>query len=98
MLAVGTSLLAPAPAKAQANDANVPAAVASLFDDQARTPSQSRRNRDFDAMQVLVHDDVPVIPLYYEDRLIGVGDRVVGYRINMLWIPVNAENWDVTTE
>ena len=44
----------------------------SLFDDQAATPSRTQRDRDFDAMQVLVHDDVPVIPLYYEDRLIGV--------------------------
>ncbi len=66
-----------------------------LFDDQARTPSLTQRDRDFDAMQVLVHDDVPVIPLYYEDRLIGVGARVSGYRINMLWIPVDAETWDV---
>jgi len=65
-----------------------------LFSDQARTPSQSQRNRDFNAMQVLVHDDVPVIPLYYEDRLIGVSNRVTGYRINMLWIPVDAETWD----
>jgi peptide/nickel transport system substrate-binding protein len=68
-----------------------------LFDDQARTRSETRRDRDFDAMQVLVHDDVPVIPLYYEDRLIGVGDRVSGYRLNMLWIPVGAETWDVTS-
>jgi peptide/nickel transport system substrate-binding protein len=66
-----------------------------LFADQARTPSQDQRNRDFDAMQVLVHDDVPVIPLYYEDRLIGVSNRVSGYRLNMLWIPVDAETWDV---
>ncbi len=65
-----------------------------LFDDQARTPSQAQRDRDFDEMQVLVHDDVPIIPLYYEDRLIGVGNRVSGYRINMLWLPVNAEDWD----
>ncbi|HVR46548.1 MAG TPA: peptide ABC transporter substrate-binding protein [Candidatus Binatia bacterium] len=66
-----------------------------LFDDQARTQSQARRDRDFDAMQVLVHDDVPVIPLYCEDRLIGLRDRVSGYRLNMLWIPVDAESWDV---
>ncbi len=66
-----------------------------LFDDQARTPDETRRDRDFDAMQVLIHDDVPVIPLYYEDRLIGVNARVSGYRINMLWIPVDAETWDV---
>jgi peptide/nickel transport system substrate-binding protein len=66
----------------------------SLFDDQAATPSRTQRDRDFDAMQVLVHDDVPVIPLYYEDRLIGVSNRVTGYRLNMLWLPVGAENWD----
>ena len=65
-----------------------------LFDDQATTPSRARRDRDFDAMQVLVHDEVPVIPLYYEDRLIGTSNRVSGYWLNMLWIPVNAENWD----
>jgi len=66
-----------------------------LFDDQARTPSQTRRNADFDAIQLLVHRDVPVIPLYYEDRLIGARAGVTGYRLNMLWIPVNAETWDV---
>jgi peptide/nickel transport system substrate-binding protein len=65
-----------------------------LFDDQATTPSRARRDRDFDAMQVLVHDDVPVIPLYYEDRLIGTSNRVSGYWLNMLWIPVNVEQWD----
>lgn len=66
----------------------------SLFDDQARTRSQSQRDRDFDAIQVLIHDDVPAIPLYYEDRLIGASDRVTGYALNMLWLPVNAANWD----
>jgi len=65
-----------------------------LFDDQARTPSQAQRERDFNAIQTLVHDDVPVIPLYYESRLMGVSNRVSGYRINMLWLPVNAEEWD----
>jgi peptide/nickel transport system substrate-binding protein len=65
-----------------------------LFDDQARTPSQTQRERDFDAIQLLVHRDVPVIPLYYEDRLIGASNRVTGYRLNMLWLPVDAETWD----
>jgi peptide/nickel transport system substrate-binding protein len=65
-----------------------------LFDDQARTPSLTRRDADFNAIQVLIHDDVPVIPLYYEDRLLGVSDRVTGYRLNMLWIPVDVESWD----
>jgi peptide/nickel transport system substrate-binding protein len=65
-----------------------------LFDDQARTPSQTQRERDFDAIQLLVHRDVPMIPLYYEDRLIGATNRVTGYRLNMLWLPVDAETWD----
>jgi peptide/nickel transport system substrate-binding protein len=66
-----------------------------LFDDQASTPSTAQRDADFDAIEVLIHHDVPAIPLYYEDRLLGVSDRVRGYRLNMLWIPVNAESWDV---
>ncbi|HYL26780.1 MAG TPA: ABC transporter substrate-binding protein, partial [Candidatus Nitrosotalea sp.] len=65
-----------------------------LFDDQARTPSEAQRVRDFDAIQLLVHQDVPVIPLYYEDRLLGVSNRVDAYQLNMLWIPVHPELWD----
>lgn len=65
-----------------------------LFDNQARTPSQALRDRDFNNIQLLIHRDVPVIPLYYENRLIGVSNRVTGYNLNMLWLPVNAENWD----
>ncbi|MFY9884983.1 MAG: peptide ABC transporter substrate-binding protein [Candidatus Cybelea sp.] len=66
-----------------------------LFDSQTSTPSQAQRERDFNAIQLLIHHDVPVIPLYYEDRMIGLSDRVTGYRLNMLWIPVDAETWDV---
>lgn len=65
-----------------------------LFDDQTSTASLAQRESDFNAIQVLIHNDVPVIPLYYEDRLLGVSDRVTGYRLNMLWIPVNVEAWD----
>lgn len=65
-----------------------------LFDDQARTPSDTQRYRDFNAIQKLIYSDVPVIPLYYEDRLIGLSNRVTGYRLNMLWIPVAPETWD----
>ncbi|MBV8344445.1 MAG: peptide ABC transporter substrate-binding protein [Candidatus Eremiobacteraeota bacterium] len=68
-----------------------------LFEDQARTPSETRREQDFDAIAALVHGDVPIIPLYYEYRLIGLSDRVTGYRLNMLWMPVDAETWDVRT-
>jgi len=69
-------------------------AFEALFDDQARTASEAQRDRDFNAIELLVHRDVPVIPLYYEDRLLGVSNRVTGYRLNMLWIPVNPESWD----
>jgi peptide/nickel transport system substrate-binding protein len=65
-----------------------------LFNDQARTPNEPERERAFNAIQLLIHDDVPVIPLYYEDRLIGLSDRVSGYMLNMLWIPVDPEAWD----
>lgn len=69
-------------------------AFEALFDDQARTPNEAQRERDFDAIALLVHRDVPIIPLYYEDRLLGVSNRVSGYRLNMLWIPVKPETWD----
>jgi peptide/nickel transport system substrate-binding protein len=65
-----------------------------LFNDQARTRSEAQRERDLNAIELLIHNDVPVIPLYYEDRLIGVSNRVTGYRLNMLWIPVDPEGWD----
>jgi peptide/nickel transport system substrate-binding protein len=65
-----------------------------LFADQEHTPSEAQRARDFNAIALLVHRDVPIIPLYYEDRLMGVRDRVTGYRLNMLWIPVQPETWD----
>jgi ABC-type transport system substrate-binding protein len=65
-----------------------------FFADQARTSSEEQRDRDFDAMQQLVHDDVPAIPEYYEILFKGVSNRVTGYALNMLFLPVNAENWD----
>lgn len=65
-----------------------------LFKDQSRTPSQTQRDRDFDEIQHLVYDDVPVIPIYYEVLLEGVNQRVTGYSKNMLRIPVHAELWD----
>ena len=69
-------------------------AFEALFNDQARTRSDAQRDRDFNAIELLIHRDVPVIPLYYEDRLIGISNRVTGFRLNMLWIPVEPESWD----
>ena len=65
-----------------------------LFDDQRTAPTDSRRHRDFDAIQLLVHRDVPVIPLYYEQYMEGVNTRVINYSRNMLRIPVHPELWD----
>lgn len=65
-----------------------------LADDQAQTASEAQRDKDFDAMQRLVHDDVPIIPVYYERIFRGINRRVTGYAVNMLWIPISAENWD----
>ena len=65
-----------------------------IFRDQMRTPSVSARQHDFDALQRLLRDDVPVVPLYDELYLEGVDARVTGYRRNMLRFPVTPEAWD----
>jgi peptide/nickel transport system substrate-binding protein len=65
-----------------------------LYRDQRTARSEQQRHRDFDAIQLLVHRDVPVIPLYYEQYLEGVNTRVVHYERNMLRIPVHPELWD----
>ena len=66
-----------------------------LFRDQERTHSTAQRARDFIAMQRLIHDDVPVIPLYYETYFDGVDARVQGFARNMLRYPVAPETWSV---
>ena len=65
-----------------------------LYANQAGTPSQEQRDRDFNEIQTLVHDDVPVIPIYYEVYFEGLNARVTGYERNMLRIPVDAQAWD----
>jgi ABC-type transport system substrate-binding protein len=66
-----------------------------LFRNQERTASVARRRRDFIAMQQLIHDDAPVIPLYYETYYDGVSTRVHGFKRNMLRYPVAPETWSV---
>jgi ABC-type transport system substrate-binding protein len=65
-----------------------------LFADQARTQSDPLRNRDFDEMERLVYEDVPVVPLFNEIYFEGLSKRVTGYQKNMLRFPVNPELWD----
>jgi ABC-type transport system substrate-binding protein len=64
-----------------------------LFRDQERTRSIAQRERDFIAMQRLIHEDLPVIPLYYETYFDGVSTRVHGFARNMLRFPVAPETW-----
>lgn len=66
-----------------------------LFRDQERTNSAARRKSDFLAMQRMIHDDVPVIPLYYETYTDGVSSRVNGFARNMLRYPVDPQTWSV---
>ncbi|MBV8498547.1 MAG: peptide ABC transporter substrate-binding protein [Candidatus Eremiobacteraeota bacterium] len=68
------------------------------FRDQAVTPDEGRRKRDFITMQEIVYDRLPVIPLDYTRFFDAVGPRVQGFARNMLGYPVNAESWDAATE
>jgi ABC-type transport system substrate-binding protein len=65
------------------------------YHDQLITSDEARRRRDFDAIARIVHDDVPMIPLYDLIYIEGVDTRVTGYARNMLRFPVHAETWDV---
>jgi peptide/nickel transport system substrate-binding protein len=65
-----------------------------LYAAQMRAQSEGQRERDFDAMARLIHDDVAVVPLFDEIYLEGVDLRVSGYRKNMLRFPVRPEEWD----
>lgn len=65
-----------------------------LFDDQATTPSLSRRAMDYVAMQRIVRRDVPIVAVAFETRIDGISTRVSGFRRNMLMYPVDPETWD----
>ena len=45
-------------------------------------------------MQRIVRTDVPVVPIAFESSVDVIGDRVSGFRRNMLMYPVDAEAWD----
>jgi ABC-type transport system substrate-binding protein len=47
-------------------------------------------------MQRLVHQALPVIPIYYETYFDGLSTRVHGFRRNMLRFPVSPELWDTS--
>jgi peptide/nickel transport system substrate-binding protein len=70
-------------------------ALDALFEDQATTPNPSRRRRDFVAMQRIVRDGVPIVPIAFEAAVDAVSDRVTGFRRNMLMYPVDPASWDV---
>jgi len=66
-----------------------------LFSNQAVTPNEGQRRRDFAQMQQLIHRAMPVIPLYYSVWFDGVDKHVHGFARNMLRYPVAPERWDV---
>lgn len=67
-----------------------------LFADQHATRSASQRERDFLAMQRMIHVALPVIPIYNEIYFDGVNARVHNFRRNMLRFPVAPESWDTS--
>ena len=69
-----------------------------LFSDQQTARSAARRMADFLAMQRLIDEDLPVIPIYYEVYFDGLNARVRGFGRNMLRFPVAPETWDVVGE
>jgi peptide/nickel transport system substrate-binding protein len=64
-----------------------------LFEDQATTSDPARRKADFIAMQRIVREDAPLIPIAFQSRVDAVSNRVTGFARNMLLYPVNAETW-----
>jgi len=69
-----------------------------LFTDQQTARNTARRRADFLAMQRLIHQALPVIPIYYEVYFDGVNSRVHGFERNMLRFPVAPETWDAGGE
>lgn len=65
-----------------------------LFADQSIAASPAGRRADFIAMQQLIAQDVPAVPLVYEANFDLVRNRVSGFARNMLMYPVAPEYWD----
>ncbi|HEV2261198.1 MAG TPA: peptide ABC transporter substrate-binding protein [Candidatus Rubrimentiphilum sp.] len=66
-----------------------------LFADQQTTADPIRRKRDFIAMQALIHQALPVVPIYYETYFDGINNRLTGFKRNMLRYPVSPESWQL---
>jgi peptide/nickel transport system substrate-binding protein len=67
-----------------------------LFANQAVTASIERRAEDFRAMQQMVAEDLPIVPIAFMSDVDVVAERVHGFRRNMLMYPVDAERWFVS--
>lgn len=66
-----------------------------LAADESATRSERRRIADLRAMQEMIRQDLPVLPVYYDRNFDGVSPRVHGFARNMLEYPVDAQDWDV---
>jgi peptide/nickel transport system substrate-binding protein len=61
--------------------------------DQATTANDRLRAADFIAMERLVYDELPIIPLDYLHYYDAVAERVHGFARNMLGYPIDAQEW-----
>jgi ABC-type transport system substrate-binding protein len=64
------------------------------FQNQAVTFDPRRRATDFQTLQRIVYDRVPVVPLDYLRYFDVMNSRVTGFARNMLGFPAGAERWD----
>jgi peptide/nickel transport system substrate-binding protein len=65
-----------------------------IFQDQAVNFDPRRRAEDFQTLQQIVYDRVPMVPLDYPKYFDVMNPRVAGFAQNMLAFPVNPERWD----
>jgi peptide/nickel transport system substrate-binding protein len=65
------------------------------YRDQASTADEVNRASDFRAMQQIIDDEAPIVPLYYTQYLDAENRHVVGLARNMLGYPLSPEMWDV---
>ena len=52
-----------------------------LIDAARRAPSMSAQARLYQALQAVLHADLPYVPLWYEDQVFAAHDDLVGYRL-----------------
>jgi ABC-type transport system substrate-binding protein len=65
-----------------------------LYAEQHGASNEREREQLFDAIQDVIHNDIPSFPLFDFVNIEGVNKRVTDYKRNMLRYPIRAEDWD----